>query len=116
MNRVAVEPALLRWARARAGRSVESLLGRFPKLEAWERGELQPTLKQLERFARATTRHSVGSGQARAATSARTASVFWLPSATSNSFDMAFLRQASKRLVPLQPQDARRRGGRGFSR
>ncbi len=54
MNRVAVEPELLRWARERAGRSVESLLRRFPKLEAWERGEVQPTLKQLEGFAKAT--------------------------------------------------------------
>ena len=54
MNRVPVEPALLRWARERSGRSAESLLGRFPKLERWERGEVQPTLKQLEAFARAT--------------------------------------------------------------
>ncbi len=46
--------ALLRWARARAGRSAESLRGRFPKIEAWERGDLQPTLKQLESFAKAT--------------------------------------------------------------
>jgi Zn-dependent peptidase ImmA (M78 family) len=54
MNRVPVQPDLLRWARARAGRDVASLLKPFPKLEAWERGELLPTLKQLERFARAT--------------------------------------------------------------
>lgn len=54
MNRVPVEPALLRWARERAGRSTESLSKRFPKLEAWERREAQPTLKQLEAFAKAT--------------------------------------------------------------
>jgi len=54
MNRVAVNPDLLRWARERAGRSVESLAGGFPKLAAWETGEARPTLKQLEGFAKAT--------------------------------------------------------------
>ena len=54
MNRVPVQPDLLRWARERSGRDATSLLKPFPKLEAWERGELQPTLKQLERFAKAT--------------------------------------------------------------
>lgn len=54
MNRVPVEPALLRWARERSGHSVESLAKRFPKLEAWERREREPTLKQLEAFAKAT--------------------------------------------------------------
>jgi len=54
MTRVEVDPALLRWARERAGRSVESLSSRFPRLEAWETGEVRPTLKQLQSFARAT--------------------------------------------------------------
>lgn len=54
MNRVAVKPELLRWARERSGRSAETLAGKFPRLEAWERGEAQPTLKQLEQFAKAT--------------------------------------------------------------
>ena len=54
MNRVPVKPELLRWARERAGREVASLSKPFPKLEAWESGEVQPTLKQLEHFARAT--------------------------------------------------------------
>ena len=54
MNRVGVRPALLRWARARSGRSAEELQRRFPKLEAWEVGSVLPTLKQLEDFARAT--------------------------------------------------------------
>ncbi|MBM4336327.1 MAG: ImmA/IrrE family metallo-endopeptidase [Deltaproteobacteria bacterium] len=53
MNRVAVKPELLRWAWERSGRGTE-LADRFPKLGAWERGELQPTLKQLEQFAKAT--------------------------------------------------------------
>lgn len=54
MNRVEVEPALLRWARERAGLSTEALTARFPRIVAWERGETRPTLKQLERFAKAT--------------------------------------------------------------
>ena len=53
MTRVAVNPHLLSWARERAGRSAESLANRFPQLAAWEDGHLQPTLKQLEAFAKA---------------------------------------------------------------
>jgi Zn-dependent peptidase ImmA (M78 family) len=54
MIRVEVRPELLRWARERAGFSMPMLARRFPKLEAWERGETRPTLKQLEGFAKAT--------------------------------------------------------------
>jgi IrrE N-terminal-like domain len=54
VNRVTVKPDLLRWARERAGRSVESLAVKFPMLERWERGEVKPTLKQIEQFAKAT--------------------------------------------------------------
>ncbi len=54
MIRVPVKPDLLRWARERAGRTREELSPRFPKIEAWERGEMQPTFKQLEGFAKAT--------------------------------------------------------------
>ena len=54
MNRVEVKPALLRWARERSGRSVHDLQRRFPKFDAWERGEVLPTLKQLEAFAKTT--------------------------------------------------------------
>lgn len=54
MNRVEVRPELLRWARDRAGLSVEVLARRFPKLDAWEQGAAHPTLKQLEDFAKAT--------------------------------------------------------------
>ena len=54
MDRVDVEPELLRWARQRAGLGIDALAGRFPRLDAWERGEIRPTLKQLERFAKAT--------------------------------------------------------------
>ena len=54
MIRPPVRPKMLRWARERAGYSVEALAGRFPKLERWELGEARPTLKQLEAFAKAT--------------------------------------------------------------
>jgi len=54
MTRVAVNPGLLRWARERAHLAIPTLTRRFPKLAAWERGDLQPTLKQLEDFAKAT--------------------------------------------------------------
>ena len=51
MSRVAVKPDLVRWARERAGLPLDALASRFPKLPAWERGEAQPTLKQLAGFA-----------------------------------------------------------------
>ena len=54
MPRVAVKPELVRWARERADLAVADLSRRFPKLEAWERGEERPTFKQLEAFGRAT--------------------------------------------------------------
>lgn len=54
MNRVRVDPALLRWACDRAGLEPAALTRRFPHLPAWERQEASPTLKQLESFARAT--------------------------------------------------------------
>ena len=54
MNRVPVRPELLRWALKRSGRDVNDLARRFPRLPAWERGEKQPTMKQLESFAEAT--------------------------------------------------------------
>lgn len=54
MNRVEVRRELLSWARERAGLSVDALARRFPKLEAWERGEARPTLKQLESYASVT--------------------------------------------------------------
>ena len=53
MTRVEVRPELLRWATERAGDRAANIRERFPKLELWERGEAKPTLKQLERFAKA---------------------------------------------------------------
>lgn len=52
-NHVSINPALLIWARERAGAEIFMLEERFPKLAAWEAGDAQPTLKQLEDFARA---------------------------------------------------------------
>lgn len=54
VHRVAVKPKLLRWARKEAGLTAKKLTKRFPKYLEWERGETQPTLKQLEDFAEAT--------------------------------------------------------------
>ena len=57
--RVEVKPELLQWARERAGLSVAALAKRFPRLEAWENRTAQPTLKQLEAYAR-TTHAAIG--------------------------------------------------------
>ena len=60
--RVPVNPAVLRWARERAQldeAAEEKLLARFKKLPDWEAGVEQPTLKQLEAFAKAV---HIGSG------------------------------------------------------
>lgn len=54
MARVEVQPELLRWAQDRAGLEREDLVERFPKLPEWERGERQPTIKQLEAYAKKT--------------------------------------------------------------
>src|SRR5579871_5768303 len=52
--RADVKPDLLRWARERARIQPDRLARRFPKLSEWERGTAQPTLKQVEQFAKAT--------------------------------------------------------------
>lgn len=51
---VPVKPALLTWARERASYSLRQMSARFPNIAAWERGELQPTYRQLESFADTT--------------------------------------------------------------
>ena len=50
--RVNVKPELLRWARERADADIDSLVGKFPKYRQWESGEIRPTYKQLEDFAK----------------------------------------------------------------
>src|SRR3989304_2122466 len=54
MAQIHIKPELIRWARDRAGFSPVMLQKYFPKLEKWERGEAQPTLRQLENFAKKT--------------------------------------------------------------
>jgi Zn-dependent peptidase ImmA (M78 family) len=54
MNRVAIQPKVLRWACERAGFDRADLEHKFPRFAAWEDGTDQPTLKQLEAFAKAT--------------------------------------------------------------
>ena len=55
-TRIAVKPELLRWARVRASINVDQLAQnrKFLKYREWESGEVQPTLKQLEDFAKKT--------------------------------------------------------------
>ena len=52
--RVEIKPDMLRWARERAGLTLDDLAPRFPHLTAWEHAEALPTLKQIEKFAKAT--------------------------------------------------------------
>ena len=54
MTRVPIPPKMLRWACERAGYDVAHLAARIPQLPAWVRRERQPTLKQLEKLAKAT--------------------------------------------------------------
>lgn len=54
MSRVAVSPDIVQWARKRARLDMAELAARFPKLPQWESGEVQPTFKQLESFAKIT--------------------------------------------------------------
>lgn len=53
MTRIAIQPTMLRWARERARLDIVALEKRFPKYADWEAGELAPTMKQLESFAKA---------------------------------------------------------------
>ncbi|MYE84729.1 MAG: ImmA/IrrE family metallo-endopeptidase [Gammaproteobacteria bacterium] len=54
MNRVSVSPEVIRWARERAGLGLADLQDKFPKLADWEAKAVQPTMKQLEKFAKQT--------------------------------------------------------------
>jgi len=52
--KMTIEPKIFAWARQRAKLDIDALLLHFPKLEDWEKGTVQPTLNQLEEFARVT--------------------------------------------------------------
>lgn len=54
MARVAVNPEIIRWAVQRA-EAPEKIEKKFPKLIHWMRNEIQPTFKQLEQLAKATS-------------------------------------------------------------
>ncbi len=54
MARISINANLLVWARERSGLSEESLERRFPKLHQWLEGSVQPTMRQIEQFARKT--------------------------------------------------------------
>ncbi len=49
-----MKSAMFQWACERAGKEVDALRKRFPKIDSWIRGEISPTFKQLENFAKAT--------------------------------------------------------------
>lgn len=50
-NEIPITPAVLTWARERAGYSLEVISENFPKIERWEAGESFPTYPQLESLA-----------------------------------------------------------------
>ena len=52
--RVEVEPKLLTWAIERSGVDSVVLHNRFDRLDSWLDRSVQPTLKQVEAFAKAT--------------------------------------------------------------
>lgn len=54
MTRVTVSRDVLHWAQTRSGVPTRDLKKKFPKLEEWEAGEVAPTLRQLESFAKKT--------------------------------------------------------------
>ena len=53
MTRVEVRPEILNWAVERARMAPDDLQSRFAKFPEWLEGEVHPTLKQLENFAKA---------------------------------------------------------------
>lgn len=52
--KVAVHKNIFDWAIERSGKNIEELLYKFPKLNDWQNQSDQPTLNQLEKFAKTT--------------------------------------------------------------
>lgn len=48
-----ITPSMLKWARERAGRD-DYIRKNFPEIESWEQGNTSPSLRDMEKFARAT--------------------------------------------------------------
>jgi Zn-dependent peptidase ImmA (M78 family) len=54
VTKAAITESILRWALDRSGKTPEHLQRKFPRIRQWLTGERQPTLRQLEIFAKAT--------------------------------------------------------------
>jgi Zn-dependent peptidase ImmA (M78 family) len=52
-EQIPITPDIIRWARERAGYSIEDAAQTFKKIEAWEAGQAFPTYPQLEQLAEA---------------------------------------------------------------
>ena len=50
-EQILATPAVVRWARTRAGYSIEDLTEAFAKIDQWETGQSYPTYAQLEALA-----------------------------------------------------------------
>lgn len=53
-TRVPVAPHMITWARQRASLAADDLRKAFPKLDEWERGDISPTMLQLQKYASRT--------------------------------------------------------------
>ncbi|HJZ93011.1 MAG TPA: ImmA/IrrE family metallo-endopeptidase [Gemmataceae bacterium] len=54
-NTISVKPELIRWAIKRSGLAFADLAANVPHLADWQSGKKEPTLRQLEDFAKRTT-------------------------------------------------------------
>jgi Zn-dependent peptidase ImmA (M78 family) len=86
MERLAVPPELIRWARKRTGVDSGLLAARWPKYVQWESGEASPTPRQLEELAH---RMHMPLG------------FFYLPWAPSDELDIADFRPGDGQRAPL---------------
>jgi Zn-dependent peptidase ImmA (M78 family) len=55
VTRVEVSGAVLRWALERSSKDISTLTEKLPRLQGWLDGQSQPTLRQLEALAKATS-------------------------------------------------------------